>query len=171
MWPVRLSNWSNKHQQLRPFYSNTSIPASDKHCKNIVTPSHSLLGAPVCGSLTEFLCWSRLTETARLLKNVFMKPVTTAHVPIEVELKHGYAFSQEEHGVVPQADLIRAYDSTKMKPKGVWRPMLPLERVRIIPAPQKECPGRGRHRGSSADRGVYIASVTASESLCVCAWM
>ncbi|CAN8012894.1 unnamed protein product, partial [Ixodes pacificus] len=61
----------------------------------------------------------RLTETARLLKNVFMKPVTTAHVPIEVELKHGYAFSQEEHGVVPQADLIRAYDSTKQKPQGI----------------------------------------------------
>ncbi|XP_065288797.1 probable phospholipid-transporting ATPase IA isoform X17 [Dermacentor albipictus] len=61
----------------------------------------------------------KLTETARLLKNVFMKPVTTAHVPIEVELKHGYAFSQEEHGVVPQADLIRAYDSTKTKPKGI----------------------------------------------------
>ncbi|CAN8032995.1 unnamed protein product, partial [Ixodes persulcatus] len=61
----------------------------------------------------------KLTETARLLKNVFMKPVTTAHVPIEVELKHGYAFSQEEHGVVPQADLIRAYDSTKQKPQGI----------------------------------------------------
>lgn len=61
----------------------------------------------------------KLTETARLLKNVFMKPVTTTHVPIEVELKHGYAFSQEEHGVVPQADLIRAYDSTKQKPQGI----------------------------------------------------
>lgn len=32
-------------------------------------------------------CYPRLTETARLLKNVFMKPVTTAHVPVEVELK------------------------------------------------------------------------------------
>ncbi|XP_064481329.1 probable phospholipid-transporting ATPase IA isoform X3 [Ornithodoros turicata] len=62
----------------------------------------------------------RLTETARLLKNVFMKPISsTTHVPIEVELQHGYAFSQEEHGVVPQADLIRAYDSTKEKPQGI----------------------------------------------------
>ncbi|CAH8478607.1 unnamed protein product [Dicrocoelium dendriticum] len=31
---------------------------------------------------------------------------------------HGYAFSQEEHGVVRQSDLIRAYDSTQGKPEG-----------------------------------------------------
>ncbi|TGZ68511.1 hypothetical protein CRM22_004223 [Opisthorchis felineus] len=31
---------------------------------------------------------------------------------------HGYAFSQEEHGVVRQSDLIRAYDSTIGKPEG-----------------------------------------------------
>lgn len=59
----------------------------------------------------------RLTETARLLKNVFKR--TTTHVPLEVELQHGFAFSQEEHGVVPQSEVIRAYDTTKSKPQGV----------------------------------------------------
>ncbi|XP_023214433.1 probable phospholipid-transporting ATPase IA [Centruroides sculpturatus] len=67
----------------------------------------------------------RLTETARLLKNVFRRPSThVSQVPLEMELQqygihkhdetqifstrlysteeHGYAFSQEEHGVVPQ---------------------------------------------------------------------
>lgn len=62
----------------------------------------------------------RLTETARLLKNVFRKPSThVSQVPLEMELQHGYAFSQEEHGVVPQSEMIRAYDTTKSKPQGV----------------------------------------------------
>ncbi|KAI8508816.1 Phospholipid-transporting ATPase IA [Branchiostoma belcheri] len=33
--------------------------------------------------------------------------------------QHGYAFSQEEHGIVPQSELVRAYDSTKTKPEGL----------------------------------------------------
>jgi len=62
----------------------------------------------------------RLTETARLLrnvKNVFRR--TTTRVDLEVELSHGYAFSQEEGGVVPQASVIRAYDTTRPKPTGM----------------------------------------------------
>lgn len=31
----------------------------------------------------------------------------------------GYAFSQEEHGIVSQAQIVRAYDSTKAKPEGI----------------------------------------------------
>ncbi|KAG8188801.1 hypothetical protein JTE90_009192 [Oedothorax gibbosus] len=62
----------------------------------------------------------RLTETAKLLKNVFRRPSShVSTVPLEMELQHGYAFSQEEHGAVPQSELIRAYDTTKMKPQGV----------------------------------------------------
>nr|XP_006820513.1 PREDICTED: probable phospholipid-transporting ATPase IA-like [Saccoglossus kowalevskii] len=47
------------------------------------------------------------TETSRLLKSLFRKT------------PDGYAFSQEEHGVIPQAELIRAYDTTKTKPEGL----------------------------------------------------
>jgi len=32
---------------------------------------------------------------------------------------HGYAFSQEEDGVVEQSDLIRVYDTTQEKPSGL----------------------------------------------------
>nr|XP_045622548.1 probable phospholipid-transporting ATPase IA [Procambarus clarkii] len=59
----------------------------------------------------------RLTETARLLKNVFRR--TTTRVNLEVELAHGYAFSQEEHGVMGQSEVIRAYDTTQPKPGGM----------------------------------------------------
>jgi len=61
----------------------------------------------------------RLTETARLLKNVknaFKRPTRTS---LEVEMQHGYAFSQEEHGAISQTDVIRAYDTTKSKPEGL----------------------------------------------------
>ncbi|KAL7633000.1 UNVERIFIED_CONTAM: hypothetical protein RMT77_016710 [Armadillidium vulgare] len=60
---------------------------------------------------------TRLTETARLLKNVFRR--TTTRVNLEVELAHGFAFSQEEHGVMRQSEVIRAYDTTRPKPGGM----------------------------------------------------
>ncbi|CAK9825989.1 hypothetical protein ANTRET_LOCUS3908 [Anthophora retusa] len=66
---------------------------------------------------------SRLTETARLLKNV--KSVFTrrsnaaSRVNVEVELSHGFAFSQEEGGSVTQTDVIRAYDTNLPKPGGM----------------------------------------------------
>lgn len=72
-----------------------------------------------------------LSETARLIRNVFdstrrKKAVNstsddandTTSRDLDLELQHGYAFSQEEHGVVPQAQLIRVYDTTKAKPAG-----------------------------------------------------
>ncbi|XP_066951686.1 probable phospholipid-transporting ATPase IA isoform X4 [Macrobrachium rosenbergii] len=85
----------------------------------------------------------RLTETARLLKNVFRR--TTTRVNLEVELaphtipqvqpsswkprlnpvevhsalRYGFAFSQEEHGVIGQSEVIRAYDTTQPKPGGM----------------------------------------------------
>ncbi|XP_058806464.1 probable phospholipid-transporting ATPase IA isoform X3 [Phymastichus coffea] len=64
-----------------------------------------------------------LTETARLLKNV--KSVFTrrsnaaARLNVEVELSHGFAFSQEEGGTVSQADVIRAYNTNLPKPVGM----------------------------------------------------
>ncbi|XP_029161028.1 probable phospholipid-transporting ATPase IA isoform X5 [Nylanderia fulva] len=66
---------------------------------------------------------SSLTETARLLKNV--KSVFTrrsnaaSRVNVEVELSHGFAFSQEEGGSVTQTDVIRAYDTNLPKPGGM----------------------------------------------------
>ncbi|XP_064637664.1 probable phospholipid-transporting ATPase IA isoform X4 [Lineus longissimus] len=83
---------------------------------------------------------SSLTETARLLKNVFSRSSSrlpqgqTEQQPLLVRYQnksdcsisviysqehYGYAFSQEEHGVVSQAQVIRAYDSTKAKPEGL----------------------------------------------------
>ncbi|XP_065347057.1 probable phospholipid-transporting ATPase IA isoform X1 [Cloeon dipterum] len=63
---------------------------------------------------------SRLTETARLLKNVknvFRRGPHSSN--LEVELSHGYAFSQEEHGAVPQSEVIRAYNTNLPKPEGM----------------------------------------------------
>jgi phospholipid-transporting ATPase len=82
-----------------------------------------------------------LSETARLIRNVFdstrrKKRASSSasdreaavnraaerrrrmSKDLSLELQHGYAFSQEEHGVVPQSQLIRAYDTTKAKPSG-----------------------------------------------------
>ncbi|XP_021953881.1 probable phospholipid-transporting ATPase IA isoform X2 [Folsomia candida] len=65
-------------------------------------------------------CLLRLSETARLLRNVrnvFRR--ATSNNGHELELSHGYAFSQEEHGVVTQSQLIRSYDTTIPKPEGM----------------------------------------------------
>ncbi|CAL8076966.1 unnamed protein product [Calicophoron daubneyi] len=43
---------------------------------------------------------------------------TSLPSPISPRPEHGYAFSQEERGVVTQSDLIRAYDSNLIKPEG-----------------------------------------------------
>ncbi|XP_060594402.1 probable phospholipid-transporting ATPase IA isoform X3 [Ruditapes philippinarum] len=57
----------------------------------------------------------KLTETARLLRNVFSRSMN--RVPAG-DQPHGFAFSQEEHGSIAQAELIRVYDTTKEKPSG-----------------------------------------------------
>ncbi|XP_049859548.1 probable phospholipid-transporting ATPase IA isoform X2 [Schistocerca gregaria] len=67
--------------------------------------------------------YTRLTETARLLKNVrsvfsFNRRSAT-RVNMEVELSHGFAFSQEEGGAVTQSEVIRAYNTNLPKPGGM----------------------------------------------------
>ncbi|XP_035282021.1 probable phospholipid-transporting ATPase IA isoform X1 [Anguilla anguilla] len=56
-----------------------------------------------------------LTERAQLLKNVFKKRTVAVYrsESMQQNLLHGYAFSQDENGVVSQSDVMRAYDTTK----------------------------------------------------------
>uniref|UniRef100_A0AAQ4RE52 Phospholipid-transporting ATPase n=1 Tax=Gasterosteus aculeatus aculeatus TaxID=481459 RepID=A0AAQ4RE52_GASAC len=58
-----------------------------------------------------------LTERAQLLKNVFKKSTVSLYrsESMQQNLLHGYAFSQDENGVVSQSDVIRAYDTTKQR--------------------------------------------------------
>ncbi|KAJ8382528.1 hypothetical protein SKAU_G00033060 [Synaphobranchus kaupii] len=57
-----------------------------------------------------------LTERAQLLKNVFKKNTTMYRSDsMQQGLLHGYAFSQDENGVVSQSDVMRAYDTTKQQ--------------------------------------------------------
>jgi phospholipid-transporting ATPase len=60
----------------------------------------------------------RLTETARLLKSAFSFTRVPAASALPTSRYRGYAFSQEEHGAVTQADLIRTYNSKDDKPSG-----------------------------------------------------
>ncbi|XP_036406934.1 probable phospholipid-transporting ATPase IA isoform X4 [Megalops cyprinoides] len=64
----------------------------------------------------------RLTETAQLLKNVFKKNTGTAYRSnsIQQNLLHGYAFSQDENGVVSQSEVMRVYDTTKRETRDEW---------------------------------------------------
>ncbi|KAL0884284.1 hypothetical protein ABMA27_016269 [Loxostege sticticalis] len=58
-----------------------------------------------------------LTETARLLQNVrsvFSRRSATRNM--ELEMSHGFAFSQEEGGSVSQGAIIRAYDTRQPRP-------------------------------------------------------
>ncbi|XP_027147606.1 probable phospholipid-transporting ATPase IA isoform X2 [Larimichthys crocea] len=58
-----------------------------------------------------------LTERAQLLKNVFKKSTVSLYRSdsMQQNLLHGYAFSQDENGVVSQSEVIRAYDTTKQR--------------------------------------------------------
>ncbi|GCB67014.1 hypothetical protein scyTo_0007980 [Scyliorhinus torazame] len=57
-----------------------------------------------------------LNERAYLLKRVFKKtPSSLVRTHSVHGQSHGYAFSQEEHGVVSQSEMIRSYDTTKQK--------------------------------------------------------
>uniref|UniRef100_A0A8C4NCY6 P-type ATPase C-terminal domain-containing protein n=1 Tax=Eptatretus burgeri TaxID=7764 RepID=A0A8C4NCY6_EPTBU len=54
------------------------------------------------------------TERAQLLKNAFKKNTTIPQSKsFQRDFQHGYAFSQEENGVLSQTEIIRAYDTTK----------------------------------------------------------
>ncbi|GLD70425.1 probable phospholipid-transporting ATPase IA isoform X1 [Lates japonicus] len=54
---------------------------------------------------------------APLLKNVFKKSTVSLYRSdsMQQNLLHGYAFSQDENGVVSQSEVIRAYDTTKQR--------------------------------------------------------
>ncbi|XP_026112345.1 probable phospholipid-transporting ATPase IA isoform X4 [Carassius auratus] len=58
-----------------------------------------------------------LTERAQLLKNVFKKSTVSLYRSdsIQQNILHGYAFSQDENGVLSQSEVIRAYDTTKQR--------------------------------------------------------
>uniref|UniRef100_A0A8C9T8V9 Phospholipid-transporting ATPase n=1 Tax=Scleropages formosus TaxID=113540 RepID=A0A8C9T8V9_SCLFO len=62
-------------------------------------------------------CPCSLTERAQLLKNVFKKNTTVIYRSdsMQQNLLHGYAFSQDENGIVSQSEVIRAYDTTKQR--------------------------------------------------------
>uniref|UniRef100_A0A671XQI8 Phospholipid-transporting ATPase n=1 Tax=Sparus aurata TaxID=8175 RepID=A0A671XQI8_SPAAU len=63
------------------------------------------------------VCVCSLTERAQLLKNVFKKSTVSLYRSdsMQQNLLHGYAFSQDENGVVSQSEVIRAYDTTKQR--------------------------------------------------------
>ncbi|XP_038055238.1 probable phospholipid-transporting ATPase IA isoform X2 [Patiria miniata] len=58
-------------------------------------------------------------ETSRLLNKLFKRtPSSSRRVTEQYDLsQHGYAFSQEEHGAIAQAEVIRVFDTTK-RPEG-----------------------------------------------------
>uniref|UniRef100_A0A670ZU41 Phospholipid-transporting ATPase n=1 Tax=Pseudonaja textilis TaxID=8673 RepID=A0A670ZU41_PSETE len=63
-----------------------------------------------------------LTEKAQLLKNVFKKNHVNLYrsESLQQNLLHGYAFSQDENGIVSQSEVIRAYDTTKQRSTDEW---------------------------------------------------
>ncbi|CAF1612440.1 unnamed protein product, partial [Didymodactylos carnosus] len=50
---------------------------------------------------------------------VFVRTRTPKMVDTTARPYHGFAFSQEEDGVVPQDQLIRNYDTSILKPAGL----------------------------------------------------
>ncbi|CAF3403244.1 unnamed protein product [Rotaria socialis] len=62
---------------------------------------------------------SRVSERLAILKNVFVRTRTSRTVGVDDRRYHGFAFSQEENGVVPQDQLIRNYDTNIAKPPGL----------------------------------------------------
>uniref|UniRef100_A0AAQ4PXE5 Phospholipid-transporting ATPase n=1 Tax=Gasterosteus aculeatus aculeatus TaxID=481459 RepID=A0AAQ4PXE5_GASAC len=59
-----------------------------------------------------------LNERAHLLTRVFKKTPSSVGRSNSVQqtVSHGYAFSQEEHGVVSQSQVVRSYDTTRERP-------------------------------------------------------
>uniref|UniRef100_A0A3B4Z982 Phospholipid-transporting ATPase n=1 Tax=Stegastes partitus TaxID=144197 RepID=A0A3B4Z982_9TELE len=76
--------------------------------------THSMF---LCVSLCVCVYVCSLTERAQLLKNVFKKSTVSLYRSdsMQQNLLHGYAFSQDENGVVSQSEVIRAYDTTKQR--------------------------------------------------------
>ncbi|KPP67016.1 hypothetical protein Z043_114421, partial [Scleropages formosus] len=59
----------------------------------------------------------RLNERAHLLTRVFRKTPSNLvrSNSVQQTVSHGYAFSQEEHGVVSQSQVVRSYDTTRQR--------------------------------------------------------
>ncbi|XP_077591837.1 phospholipid-transporting ATPase IB isoform X1 [Stigmatopora nigra] len=59
-----------------------------------------------------------LNERAHLLTRVFRKTPSNMgrSNSLQQPVTHGYAFSQEEHGVVSQSQVVRSYDTTRQRP-------------------------------------------------------
>lgn len=64
---------------------------------------------------------SRTNEKARLLENVknVFNFKSRLQSTTEVEMNHGFAFSQEEGGAVSQSDMIRVYNTCSPTPEVV----------------------------------------------------
>uniref|UniRef100_A0A8C6PZR0 Phospholipid-transporting ATPase n=1 Tax=Nothobranchius furzeri TaxID=105023 RepID=A0A8C6PZR0_NOTFU len=79
------------------------------------SPEQQLIGADVNHPF--LLCFS-LNERAHLLTRVFRKTPSSVGRSNSVQqtVTHGYAFSQEEHGVVSQSQVVRSYDTTRQRP-------------------------------------------------------
>ncbi|XP_065751972.1 phospholipid-transporting ATPase IB isoform X2 [Phocoena phocoena] len=61
----------------------------------------------------------RTNERDRLLKRLGRKtpPTHFRGGSLQQSVPHGYAFSQEEHGAMTQEEIVRAYDTTKQRPR------------------------------------------------------
>ncbi|CAI5773158.1 phospholipid-transporting ATPase IB [Podarcis lilfordi] len=68
--------------------------------------------------LVKDVAWRAMNERDHLLKRLGRKTPPSlfrAH-SVQQGVSHGYAFSQEEHGVVSQSQVVRSYDTTKQRP-------------------------------------------------------
>uniref|UniRef100_A0AAZ3P3X9 Phospholipid-transporting ATPase n=1 Tax=Oncorhynchus tshawytscha TaxID=74940 RepID=A0AAZ3P3X9_ONCTS len=77
-----------------------------------------LVLVPAACLLKDF-AWNALNERAHLLTRVFRKTPSNVGRKNSVQqsnVSHGYAFSQEEHGVVSQSQVCRSYDTTRQRP-------------------------------------------------------
>uniref|UniRef100_A0A8C7U1M4 Phospholipid-transporting ATPase n=1 Tax=Oncorhynchus mykiss TaxID=8022 RepID=A0A8C7U1M4_ONCMY len=76
-----------------------------------------LVLVPAACLLKDF-AWNALNERAHLLTRVFRKTPSNVGRKNSVQqsnVSHGYAFSQEEHGVVSQSQVCRSYDTTRQR--------------------------------------------------------
>jgi len=83
-----------------------------------------------------------LTESSRLLRNVRKrfrknKQRQEEQATMEMDVRHGYAFSQEEAGAVSQGEYIRRYDTTTRPRAPIAPPMAPIAPPRAPKAPPR----------------------------------
>ncbi|XP_026564725.1 phospholipid-transporting ATPase IB isoform X4 [Pseudonaja textilis] len=67
--------------------------------------------------LVKDVAWRAVNERDHLLKRLGRKtpPCLFRAHSVQQGVPHGYAFSQEEHGVVSQSQVVRSYDTTKQR--------------------------------------------------------